>query len=162
MKKSKTILASTMIAGAFALQGTASNAQTGSSNEVASTETIRPFQVHIPQADLDDLRRRVLATKWPARETVTDESQGVQLATMQKLASYWANRLRLAKSGGETECLTAIHDHDRWSRYSFYSCSFETQECIADHHHPWLAGLDHRAAEDHRPTYRSCCLWRKG
>ena len=90
MKKSKTILASTMIAGALALQGTASNAQTGSSNEVASTETIRPFQVHIPQADLDDLRRRVLATKWPSRETVTDESQGVQLATMQKLASYWA------------------------------------------------------------------------
>ena len=90
MKKSKTILAGTMIAGAFALQGTAGNAQTGSSNQVASAETIRPFQVHIPQADLDDLRRRVLATKWPSRETVTDESQGVQLATMQKLASYWA------------------------------------------------------------------------
>ncbi len=89
MKKSKTLLASTMIAGAFALQGTAS-AQPGSSTQVASTETIRPFQVHIPQADLDDLRRRVLATKWPSRETVTDESQGVQLATMQKLAEYWA------------------------------------------------------------------------
>ena len=66
MKKSKTILAGTMIAGAFALQGSASNAQTGSSNVVASTETIRPFQVHIPQADLDDLRRRILATKWPS------------------------------------------------------------------------------------------------
>jgi hypothetical protein len=56
-----------MIAGAFALQGTASNAQTGSSNEVASTETIRPFQIHIPQANLDELRRRILATQW-ARE----------------------------------------------------------------------------------------------
>jgi pimeloyl-ACP methyl ester carboxylesterase len=90
MKKSKTILAGTMIAGAFAMQGTAGNAQTGSSNAVASTETIRPFQVHIPQADLDDLRRRVLATKWPSPETVKDETQGVQFATMKKLASYWA------------------------------------------------------------------------
>src|SRR5664279_2411657 len=89
MKKSKTILAGTMIAGAFVLQGTASNAQTGTSNKIVSTETIRPFQVHIPQADLDDLRRRVLATKWPSRETVTDDSQGVQLATMKKLAAYW-------------------------------------------------------------------------
>jgi pimeloyl-ACP methyl ester carboxylesterase len=90
MKKSKTIIASTMIAGAFAMQGNSSNAQTGSSNEVASTETIRPFQVHVPQADLDELRRRVLATKWPEQENVKDESQGVQLATMQALAKYWA------------------------------------------------------------------------
>jgi pimeloyl-ACP methyl ester carboxylesterase len=90
MKKNKIILASIMIAGAFALQGTAGNAQTGSSNEVVSAETIRPFQVHIPQADLDDLRRRVLATKWPSPETVKDETQGVQFATMKKLASYWA------------------------------------------------------------------------
>lgn len=53
--------------------------------------TIRPFSVHIPDEDLDDLRRRILATRWPDRETVADASQGVQLATMQKLAAYWAN-----------------------------------------------------------------------
>ena len=57
---------------------------------ILSDESIRPFQVHIPQSQLDDLRRRILATKWPDREIVTDESQGVQLATMQKLAKYWA------------------------------------------------------------------------
>jgi pimeloyl-ACP methyl ester carboxylesterase len=51
---------------------------------------LRPFQVSIPQADLDELRRRISATKWPERETVTDASQGVQLATLQKLARYWA------------------------------------------------------------------------
>jgi pimeloyl-ACP methyl ester carboxylesterase len=90
MKKSKTILAGTMIAGAFAMQGSDGNAQTGSSDQVASIEAIRPFQVHISQTDLDDLTHRVLATKWPSRETVSDESQGVQLATMQKLAGYWA------------------------------------------------------------------------
>ena len=51
---------------------------------------IRPFQVNVPEAELTDLRRRVSATKWPERETVADESQGVQLATIQKLARYWA------------------------------------------------------------------------
>ena len=51
---------------------------------------IRPFTVPIvPQSALDDLRRRVAATRWPEKETVADQSQGVQLATMQKLASYW-------------------------------------------------------------------------
>jgi len=51
---------------------------------------LRPFQVHVAEAELTDLRRRIHATKWPERETVTDQSQGVQLATMQALARYWA------------------------------------------------------------------------
>jgi pimeloyl-ACP methyl ester carboxylesterase len=51
---------------------------------------LRPFQVNVPEAELTELRRRIHATKWPERETVTDQSQGVQLATIQKLARYWA------------------------------------------------------------------------
>ena len=51
---------------------------------------IRPFQVSFPEAELTDLRQRIKATRWPERETVTDDSQGVQLATMQRLAGYWA------------------------------------------------------------------------
>jgi pimeloyl-ACP methyl ester carboxylesterase len=51
---------------------------------------IRPFHVNFAETELADLRRRVNATKWPDRETVTDQSQGVQLETMQKLARYWA------------------------------------------------------------------------
>ena len=51
----------------------------------------RPFRVHVPEAELIDLRRRINATKWPEREQVTDASQGVQLATMQALAHHWAN-----------------------------------------------------------------------
>jgi len=59
---------------------------------VAATEdnAIRPFRVNVPEADLVDLRRRVKATRWPDKETVTDQSQGVQLATIQKLARYWS------------------------------------------------------------------------
>jgi pimeloyl-ACP methyl ester carboxylesterase len=59
---------------------------------VRSADTsIRSFNIHVPQASLDDLRRRIAATKWPERETLMDASQGVQLATIRKLASYWKN-----------------------------------------------------------------------
>ncbi|HXV35234.1 MAG TPA: epoxide hydrolase N-terminal domain-containing protein, partial [Gaiellaceae bacterium] len=52
---------------------------------------IRPFQVEIPQEQIDDLRRRIAATRWPSKELVPDRSQGVQLATIRALADYWAN-----------------------------------------------------------------------
>src|SRR5215203_5428089 len=51
---------------------------------------VRPFRVDIPEEDLADLRRRIAATRWPSKELVEDRSQGVQLATMQELARYWA------------------------------------------------------------------------
>jgi pimeloyl-ACP methyl ester carboxylesterase len=52
--------------------------------------TIRPFRIDVPEADLVDLGQRIVAMRWPERETVTDASQGVQLATTQALARYWA------------------------------------------------------------------------
>jgi pimeloyl-ACP methyl ester carboxylesterase len=57
----------------------------------AATEgdAIRPFHVNVPEEKLVDLRQRINATKWPERETVNDETQGVQFATTQKLARYW-------------------------------------------------------------------------
>src|SRR6266576_4904351 len=58
--------------------------------QVADKNAIRPFHVNFPEAELTELRRRINATKWPDRETVTDASQGVQLATIQALARYWA------------------------------------------------------------------------
>jgi len=59
------------------------------SQQATDKTAIRPFHVNVPEAELTDLRRRIHATKWPERETVTDASQGVQLATTQKLARYW-------------------------------------------------------------------------
>ena len=56
----------------------------------SETTAIRPFSVNVPEAELAELRRRIEATKWPERETVTDDSQGVQLATIQALARFWA------------------------------------------------------------------------
>ena len=57
----------------------------------AQTGTIRPFHCQTSDLDLADLRKRIKATRWPDRELVADDSQGVQLSTMQKLAQYWAN-----------------------------------------------------------------------
>jgi pimeloyl-ACP methyl ester carboxylesterase len=56
----------------------------------AEDGAIRPFSVDVPEEQLDDLRRRIVTTQWPERETVGDSSQGVQLETMQELARYWA------------------------------------------------------------------------
>jgi pimeloyl-ACP methyl ester carboxylesterase len=60
------------------------------SERAADKTAIRPFDVNVPDAELTELVKRINATKWPDRETVTDGSQGVQLATIQKLARYWA------------------------------------------------------------------------
>ena len=57
---------------------------------VVEPAAIRPFQVNVPEADLADLRRRIAATRLPEKETVGDFTQGVPLATVQKLARYWA------------------------------------------------------------------------
>src|SRR4029453_10007772 len=60
-----------------------------STSYAAEGESIRPFKIEVPQAALDDLRRRIKATRWPTPELVKDRSQGVQLATLRALASYW-------------------------------------------------------------------------
>ena len=63
----------------------------GAAAEAAGDTSIRPFRYHAPDAELADLKRRIAATRWPERETVNDTTQGVRLATMQKLADHWAN-----------------------------------------------------------------------
>jgi pimeloyl-ACP methyl ester carboxylesterase len=59
--------------------------------KAADATAIRPFTIDTPEADLDDLRARIAATRWPEKETVEDQSQGPRLATMQALARYWAD-----------------------------------------------------------------------
>ena len=59
---------------------------------VATATEIRSSHVDAPQAEIDDRRRRIAATRWPEKETVTDASHGVQWATMRALAAYWTER----------------------------------------------------------------------
>ena len=61
----------------------------GAATAVAEDTAIRPFRIDVPEEALVDLRRRIVATRWPERETVADQTQGVQLATIQELARYW-------------------------------------------------------------------------
>src|SRR5438045_8388850 len=63
----------------------------------AEATAIRPFTIETPKADLDDLRARIAATRWPSKELVADRSQGVQLATIQELARYWAEDYDLGR-----------------------------------------------------------------
>ncbi len=77
---------------------------------------VRPFRIDVPEAALVDLRRRVLATRWPDRETVIDQSQGVQLAKIQALARYWGTdydwRKAEATLNGLPQFVTTIDDLD--------------------------------------------------
>jgi pimeloyl-ACP methyl ester carboxylesterase len=82
----------TALVAAIVLFGSAGHAQSVTAVQTKTTAedtTIRPFQIHVPQATLTDLRQRVLATRWPEKETVSDQSQGVQLAKIQDLVHYW-------------------------------------------------------------------------
>ena len=71
----------------------------------AAGDAIRPYRVAIPEKDLVELRRRVEATRWPSKELVADRSQGVQLATMQKLARYWTTEYDWRKAEARLNAL---------------------------------------------------------
>src|SRR6266576_3524218 len=75
----------------------AQTSATQGGGEQADKNAIRPFHVNVPEAELTELRRRVHATKWPEGETVTDATQGVQLATVQALARYWGTEYHWRK-----------------------------------------------------------------
>ena len=78
----RSILATSAAASAFSLLPAHFAA-------AAEDNTIRPFKVNVPEEQIVELRRRIAATRWPDRETVTDQSQGVQLAKLQELERYW-------------------------------------------------------------------------
>jgi pimeloyl-ACP methyl ester carboxylesterase len=72
------------------MQASASTPAAAADQAKSESAAIRPFDVDVPEEDLDDLRRRIAGTRWPSSELVADRSQGVQLATVQALARFWA------------------------------------------------------------------------
>jgi pimeloyl-ACP methyl ester carboxylesterase len=96
-------------------EGSASMTQTQETG--SGTTAIRPFpHLNVPESELTDLRRRITATRWPTRELVVDDSQGIQLATTQALARYWATdydwRKVEAKLNATPQFLTEIDGQD--------------------------------------------------
>src|SRR5918996_4973062 len=71
------------------MEASASTSAAAADQAKVENGAVRSFDLEIPEEALDDLRRRIAATRWPSKELVADRSQGVQLATMQALARYW-------------------------------------------------------------------------
>ena len=92
----RSFLATSAAAGAASLL-------TEPAGAAADPGAIRPFHFNVADTELTDLRRRIKATKWPEKETVADDTQGVRLATMQKLARLLGDSLRLAQVRGQAE-----------------------------------------------------------
>ena len=82
MQTTKNIIAGTITGAVMAASGLSAGAQ--------NSDAVRPFQVHVPEDQLVDLKRRISDTRWPDQELVKDAAQGVQFATMQALAKYWS------------------------------------------------------------------------
>ncbi len=122
--------------------------------------TIRPFTIDIPEVDLEDLRARIAATRWPEKEGVADASQGVQLATMQAVARYWETeydwRKCEAKLNSVPNFITEIDGLDIHFVHvrSKHEDALPLVVC-----HGWPGSVD-RADEDHRPAHRPDRAWR--
>jgi pimeloyl-ACP methyl ester carboxylesterase len=85
----RTLLFNGAVAAAFAAFPALGVAAAPQATGRYRADSVRPFRIHVPEEDLADLRRRVVATRWPDAETVGDRSQGVQLAKLQALVQYW-------------------------------------------------------------------------
>ncbi len=94
------------------------------------------------------------ATRWPEKETVGDDSQGVPLDLMQDLARYWASEYDWRSCEEKLNALPQLRDRDRRSRHPLHPRSLPARGRVAAHRDPRLARLDHRAAEDHRPAHQ--------
>ena len=79
----------------------------------AGAAGIRPFRVETPEAELEALRDRIAATRWPHKELVEDRSQGVQSATIRRARGLLGIGVRLARVRGEAERAAAVQDRDR-------------------------------------------------
>jgi hypothetical protein len=90
--------------------------------QAADKNAIRPFHVNVPEAELTELRRRINATRWPERETVTDQSQGVQLGTVQNLARYWEKEYDWRRCEAQLNALP--HSSPRSMGWTFTSFTF--------------------------------------
>ena len=120
------------------------------SSDYFAADAIRPFRIEISEDALADLRSRIARTRWPERETVADQSQGVQLATLQKLAAYWATdygwREIETRLNALPQFITEIDGLD--IRFIHVR---PVQPNASLNRNTWMARLDHRATENRRP-----------
>ena len=88
---------------------------------------IRPFTIETPEAELEALRTRIAATRWPEKETVADQSQGVQLATIQALARYWAKEYDWRKCEAKLKALPHFITRSMGWTFISFTCARSTR-----------------------------------
>ena len=130
--------------------------------QATENPSIRPFTYEAPQAELDELRRRIVATRFPEKEAVADDTQGVQLATIQKLARYWATehdwRKVEAKMNSYPHFITEVDGLD----IHFIHVRSKHENALAlIVTHGWPGSIVDRAAQDHRAPDQSDGPWRE-
>ena len=130
----------------FARASAASDLLSGrpSSEEMSPTsakhdKAIRPFRVSFPETALVDLRRRVMATRWPDREAVADASQGVQLATIEKVARYWQTDHNWRKVEAKLNALPQFVTEIDGLEIHFIHVRSKHENAIAAYRHAWMA-----------------------
>ena len=126
----------------------------------AEHNRVRPFSINVPEEALVDLRRRIAATRWPDRETVNDQSQGIQLAKIAGARRYWGTGYDWRKAEAKLNALPQFMTNDRRRGHPLHPRPLAPSERPAADHDAWLAGLGVRAAQDRRPAHRSHGSWR--
>ena len=137
------------------MDASASSKQTAADPGTAKDGAIRPFSIEVPQEDLDELRRRITATRLPSKELVDDRSQGVQLATIKALSQYWTMdyddwRACEERLNALPQFMTEIDGVD----VHYRPRQVGSRGRDAADHDARLARLGRRAARDGRPADR--------
>ncbi|HEX2228428.1 MAG TPA: epoxide hydrolase, partial [Candidatus Binatia bacterium] len=99
------------LSASLVLFASSGHAQSPATYQAPEDRSIRPFTVQVPQAELDELRRRIAATRWSDPETVTDRSQGVQLQKLQELVRYWGTDYDWRKAEAKLNALPQFTTH---------------------------------------------------
>lgn len=104
MKERKDFLVNIMLVAVLITQGTLGNAQS-SIIESPPSDEIHPFKVNIPGKEVSALKQRILQTRWPDKETVTDQSQGIKLERLQSIMQYWGTKYDWKKAEAKLNAL---------------------------------------------------------
>ena len=120
---------------------------------VSATNAVRPFTIETSETELEALRARIAATRWPSKELVADRSQGVQLATIQELARYWATDYDWRKCEAKLNALPQFTTEIDGVDIHFIHVKSPHAKGDATDHHAWLARLGHRAARRREPAH---------
>ncbi len=124
------------------------------STTVETTTEIRPSTSRFQTTQIDDLRRRIAATRWPTKELVAGSVAGRTAGDPAGARALLGERLRLRQSRGRAQRAAAVHDRDRRRGHPLHPRAVAARERAAADHDPRLARLGHRAARDDRPADR--------